>query len=207
VAVADAARGRLIAVEGAFGPDLAIAARRVAWEMRDSVRGVSSWDSSGIFTELAVADPELPGPSARTLTLLYAADLAFRLRWQIRPLLEAGHSVIAAPYVQSAVAVGLAAGLPARWLSELFRFAPAPAVCYHVRHRPGRGRPARAGYVEFASTAIAASSEPANPMQLQTLTKEQLDRLERRGPCVRLTRDGRVRREPVSPSGRRRAAR
>ena len=52
-----------------------------------------------------------PGaPSARTLLLLYAADLAFRLRWQIRPALAEGRTVVAAPYVDTAVAFGRAAG-------------------------------------------------------------------------------------------------
>ena len=34
----------------------------------------------------------------------------FRLRWEIRPVLEAGGVVIAAPYVETAVAFGAAAG-------------------------------------------------------------------------------------------------
>ena len=40
----------------------------------------------------------------RTLLLLYAADLAFRLRWEIRPALAEGHTVIAAPYLDTAFA-------------------------------------------------------------------------------------------------------
>jgi hypothetical protein len=59
--------------------------------------------------------------------LLYAADLAFRLRWEIRPTLADGRAVVAAPYVDSAVAFGRAAGLKAGWLANLFRFAPRPA--------------------------------------------------------------------------------
>ena len=66
-----------------------------------------------MFQELAVADEAAGAPSARTLLLLYAADLAFRLRWQIRPALAEGRTVVAAPYVDTAMAFGRAAGLEA----------------------------------------------------------------------------------------------
>jgi thymidylate kinase len=39
--------------------------------------------------------------SPRTLILLYAADLHFRLRWQILPALDEGQTVVAAPYVET----------------------------------------------------------------------------------------------------------
>ena len=51
------------------------------------------------------ADAVSPRPRPRTLILLYAADLAFRLRWQIRPVLEEGTHVIAAPYLETVVAL------------------------------------------------------------------------------------------------------
>ncbi|MBI4477255.1 MAG: hypothetical protein HY654_08790 [Acidobacteria bacterium] len=207
-AVPVAPRGRLIAVEGAVGPDLAVAAKRLARAQRDADSGVSAWDASGIFTELAATDPEIRAPCARTLTLLYAADLAFRLRWQIRPALAGGHSVVAAPYVESALAVGLAAGLPKRWLADLFRFAPTPHICYHLRHSGGHGRvTAGRGYVTFACTAIAANGGPINPARLHKLTTEHLARLERIGRCRRLARAGAVARAPSSPSGARTRAR
>src|SRR5213594_337653 len=89
--------------------------------------GISRWDASGVFQDLAVADAGAGAPSARTLLMLYAADLAFRLRWEIRPALAEGRTVVAAPYIETAVAFGRAAGLPAAWLTNLFRFAPRPA--------------------------------------------------------------------------------
>ena len=45
-------------------------------------------------------------PLLGRLLLLYAADLAFRLRWEIRPALAEGYTVVAAPYVETAVAFG-----------------------------------------------------------------------------------------------------
>jgi hypothetical protein len=180
------ARSRLIAVDGTRELHLAAAAKRIVRMLRDNEgeAGVSAWDSSGIFTELAMADPDVPGPSARTLTLLYAADLAFRLRWQINPALEAGQSVVAAPYVESAIALGIGAGLPKRWLVELFRFAPKPHACYRISERGGRGKAGAAGgYPELFRDAIEASGDAIDPVRLRKQSIEYLDRLQRRHRC------------------------
>src|SRR5205814_3219821 len=118
---------RLIAVDGVNGAAVRAAARAEHVAVPRARRGgVSVWDASGIFEDLAVADREAGAPSARTLLLLYAADLAFRLRWEIRPTLAEGRSVVAAPYVDTAIAFGRAAGLTSAWLSNLFQFAPRP---------------------------------------------------------------------------------
>ncbi|MBI3261689.1 MAG: hypothetical protein HYZ58_00890 [Acidobacteria bacterium] len=188
MAVGHATSGRLIAVEGTCGPDLAAAAKHLSRGLGDGASGVSAWDASGIFTELAAAEPQVARPTTRTLTLLYAADLAFRLRWQIRPALDAGHAVVAAPYVQSAMALGSAAGLPTRWLIELFRFAPAPHVCYRVRERRLRSSvQAASGYLEFFCGAIDAGGDPRQSARLRTRAIDFLDRLERRRRCTPLT--------------------
>ena len=118
-------KARLISVDGVDASAVIADARRAIGGRRRG--GVSHWDASGIFQDLCVADAEAGAPSARTLLLLYAADLAFRLRWEIRPALAAGRTVVAAPYVDTAVAFGRAAGVPAGWLTNLFRFAPPPA--------------------------------------------------------------------------------
>src|SRR3954468_2530853 len=119
-----APRAALIAVDG-VEPGQVLAEARAALGSRDR-GGISRWDASGVFQELAVADQAAGAPSARTLLLLYAADLAFRLRWQIRPALAEGRTVVAAPYVATAIAFGRAAGLNPGWLANLFRFAPRP---------------------------------------------------------------------------------
>jgi hypothetical protein len=187
-------RGRLIAVDGSHEPDVAAAAKRLCRALRslntDGGGGVSRWDSSGVFTELAAADADIPGPSARTLSLLYAADLAFRLRWQIGPAIEAGHSVIAAPYVESAKALGIAAGLRRQWLDALFRFAPKADVCYHVNERGGRvARRAPGGYLECFSNAVMESGVMVDLDALRKRSVDYLNALEGRGRCSRLTAD------------------
>jgi hypothetical protein len=188
-----ARRGRLIALEGSRGPDLSATAKRLLRHLcRKSEGGVSEWDASNIFSELRMGDANIPGPSPRTLVLLYATDLAFRLRWEIKPALEEGQCVIAAPYVHSAIAFGKAAGLPRRWLVEVFRFVPKPEVFYRV---PERRAPAAAtakvldGYLEFCSVALSGASPPWSPVDLRKSFVAYLDALEHRRGCQAVTEE------------------
>ena len=185
MAARGAARGQLIAVDGG-GAGLTAAAKTLTAALRRERdgSGVSTWDSSGIFTEIR-PEEEIPGPSARTLTLLYAADLAFRLRWQIRPAMEAGFSVVAVPYVETAKALAIAAGLPRKWLQEVFRFAPRPDSCYHVVDRGPRTRTARTDYVECFVNAMAWSDQVIDPVQFRKQSIAYLTALEKNGRCRR----------------------
>ena len=152
--------GRLIAVEGV---DAAAVLAQARASLTSVTRGgLSRWDASGVFQDLGVADAAAGAPSARTLLLLYAADLAFRLRWQIRPALADGRTVIAAPYVDTATAFGRAAGLPAGWIANLFRFAPRPRERRFV-HPPGRSRSVAItdGFVGFSCDRIVGANERA----------------------------------------------
>ena len=171
-----AATGTLVAVDGANGGALRAAARAEhAGAPRAQRGGVSVWDASGVFEDLALADPEAAGaPSARTLLLLYAADLAFRLRWEIRPTLAEGRTVVAAPYVATAVAFGRAAGLPRGWLNDLFAFAPRPDKARRVGAAPGRAAAGRSGFVEFACDRLAARPDGLTSRQLADRARDYL---------------------------------
>ena len=152
-------RGRLIAIEGTRGKDTAAAAAAVIAALKDAgiESAISRLDASGLFGELAAAGHGDRNISTRTLTLVYAADLAFRLRWEIRPVLEAGGVVIAAPYVETAVAVGVACGLSEPWIRELLRFAPKPDVRARAEERkPDRGWKPRLdrGYPEYCAAML-----------------------------------------------------
>lgn len=157
------APARLIAIDGSRGADVAKSADRLAAALRE--RGVacviSRWDASGLFGELAQASTGAKGISPRTLSLVYAADLAFRLRWEIRPVLESGGIVIAAAYVETAIAFGAGCDLPEQWLRELMRFAPQPDVQALARERK-RERPWKArfdrGYAEYCAALLAESA-------------------------------------------------
>lgn len=140
--------GVLIALDGVSAAAIERAARRLAAARTQQRPGISRWDASGIFGDMAAAGPDVERASARTVLLLYAADLAFRLRWEIRPALNEGRLVIAAPYVDTAVALGRAVGIAETWVRSLFDFAPVADETEHVeaaRTAKARGE----GFIEF----------------------------------------------------------
>lgn len=177
------ASGRLIALEGTSGAGLMAAAKRLREQDRRLAVGVSKWDGSSIFYELGRSDPTLAKPSPRTLVLLYASDLVFRLRWEIQPALQQGQCVIAVPYVQTAIAFGRAVGLPRRWLAELFNTVPRPNICYWVA-APGQGASTRVeGFLEYCRALL----NPPDPSGLEAAIQAHLEALERRRGCQRFT--------------------
>jgi len=148
---------RLIAVDGVNGNALVAAAKHlISGEKKRNV-GVSHWDASGIFGEVVVAEDAAGRPSARTLLLLYAADLAFRLRWEIKPALDEGLIVVAVPYVDTAIAFGRAAGIDAGWLIDMFSFASKPGERKLVMAPAARSISDRKGFVEFGCQQLAST--------------------------------------------------
>lgn len=169
--------GRLIAVDGTRGKDVTLAANDLMAKLKDDgiECAVSRWDASGLFTDLAAGRNGDRDISIRTLSLVYAADLAFRLRWEIRPVLEAGGIVIAAPYVDTALAFAAVASPGAEgaagptleeWLRVLLRFAPPPDFRGLAEERkinkPWKRRTDR-GYAEYGASMLAAlSAQPGS---------------------------------------------
>jgi hypothetical protein len=181
---------RLIALDGGAGAPLHAVARNLAQSLRNATGagGVTAWDASGIFTDLCADDSEVATASARTLTLLYAADLAFRVRWHIGPALEAGEPVVAVPYIESAKALAVAAGLSKKWLDELFAFAPKPSVCYRVDPAVLRGTSGgRSGYPEWFTDIVAGNGQSLSPKQLHAKSTEYLKAAQARRRCKLLT--------------------
>jgi thymidylate kinase len=162
--VAEPLRGRLIAVDGAHGRDVAEAATKLYDSLtdREATAGISRWDASGLFGDVVSAPAHQRDLSPRTLVLLYAADLAFRLRWEITPALQQSMIVVAAPYVTTAITFGLATGLSSEWLRTLFRFAPPPARTVVLREpktaRTWKRKPER-GFGECCATLLEATPE------------------------------------------------
>lgn len=162
--VADARRGRLIAIDGAHGDEVADSATALYDRLTEGgvTTGVSRWDASGLFSDVVSAPTADRDVSPRTLVLLYAADLAFRLRWEIVPALEQGLVVVAAPYVTSATTFGRATGLSSDWLSALFRFAPTPARTVVLRGRKSNRtwkRTPERGFGECCAALLGATPE------------------------------------------------
>ena len=156
-------RGRLIAIDGSRGKDVSLAASDLVAKLKHQGLecAVSRWDASGLFTDLAAGVKNDRNVSIRSLSLVYAADLAFRLRWEIRPVLEAGGVVIAAPYVETAVSFGTICGLDEAWLRTLLRFSPAPDFAGLVDERkidrPWKHRSNR-GYAEFGAMMLEVAA-------------------------------------------------
>jgi Thymidylate kinase len=154
--------GRLIAVDGSRGKDTAAAADAVVKRLRDAgvECAISRWDASGLFGELAATARGDRNISMRTLALVYAADLAFRLRWEIRPVLEAGGVVVAAPYIDTPIAFGAGCGLSEEWTRQLLRFAPPADVRGRADERklrrPWKRRTDR-GLPEYCAMMLDAS--------------------------------------------------
>jgi hypothetical protein len=167
------ATGTLIAVDGVNGRAVMRTAAKVAAEKPRDRPGISSWDASGIFGDLDAAGAEVERPSARTLMLLYAADLAFRIRWEIRPALAEGRSVIAAPYVDTAFALGRAMGLNEAWLRSVFEFAP-PATERRYVDGTSVMNTAGQGFIELACRMLAGMETRAGRLDLINRTQSKL---------------------------------
>jgi len=166
--------GQLISLDIVDGRNAVGSARKLL-KSRSAEGGISTWDASSIFFEmhgLEVNDK----PSPRTLVLLYAADLFFRLRWEILPAIQEGKSVVAVPYVETGYAFGIISGLPKKWLTEVFRFAPPAIESFHVNGvANARLGAATAGFVEFCSSTLEQDLRPK--------FATYFDELERSGAC------------------------
>lgn len=185
-------RAQLVALDGTRHADLRGAARSLRERLasRKIRSGVSWWDASGVFFELGLGKRKHRAASPRTLLLLYAADLAFRLRWEIRPALAEGQTVIAAPYLDTAFAFGAACGLSREWLTSLFAFAPAPDAHFvtRERRRAGGGKVnGKAGFAEFSSAVVAESTPSFVPADAQRRMIAFLEATARRRGSRRLT--------------------
>ena len=69
----------------------------------------------------------------RTLDLFYATDFADRLENEILPALRAGFVVLTDRYIYSIMARSIVRGIDPDWLSELYRFAPAPHAIFYLK--------------------------------------------------------------------------
>lgn len=195
-------KGRLLAIEGTRGRDLDEAADGLVDTLGGESAGVarSCWDASNTFFELRLGKAKDIRPPARTVLLLYAADLLFRLRWEIRPALEEGHTIVAAPYLDTAVAFGLACGVSKDWLDELFHFAPKPDFTFRLKEKVKAGKKTKAvkngkngkalksahGFVEFSNALLGTNSRSWNSTQVNAAILKHFDGLEHRSEILRL---------------------
>jgi len=166
---------RLIALDSVSGSAVLAAAKDFRAVGRKGV-GISQWDASGVFGDLDCDAHNRPSP--RVLLLLYATDLAFRLRWEIQPALAEGRIVIAASYVDTAIAFGRAAGLRGSWLTNLFGFAPVAAESHRIA--PPKATPGRDGFIEFGCDRMASARKGLSQHRLMERAAAFLKRTHRR---------------------------
>ena len=166
--------GQLLSLDVIDGRDSIQGAKRLL-ESCTGETGISNWDASSIFFEMHGLDID-ERPSPRTLVFLYAADVSFRLRWEILPALQEGKCVVAVPYVETGFALGAIAGLPRKWLNEVFRFAPKAQESYRLTTHPSTKLASpTTGFIEFCSSKMGQDLRPK--------FASYFDDLERHGRC------------------------
>ncbi len=130
--------GRLIAFEGIDGSGKSTQARLLfRWlQAQGAPVAQTSWNSSPL-----VAPAIRRGKSSRSLvpltySLVHACDFADRVEREILPHLEAGHTVVADRYAFTGMARDVARGIDARWVRQLYDFAPVPHLTFYCEIAP-----------------------------------------------------------------------
>lgn len=187
-------KGKLIALDGSGNPTMAVAIKRLVrhYGGAKSNVGVSKWDASAIFFDILEGSRDIPGATPRTLLLLYATDLAFRLRWEIEPALAEGMTVIAAPYVEAAFAFAKATGVPRSWVRDLLSFAPRAGASYRVSEvgsTSKTGQPAE-NFLEFCFLQLRRGKGQWATEDARTVFLLHLKTRESRGRCQLATERG-----------------
>jgi len=188
-----ASTGRLVALDGMKGRELEQGAERLVslLSRAHGDAGWSRWDASNTFYELRLGKAKRYAPPPRTLLLLYASDLLFRLRWEIRPALAEGRTVVAAPYLETGIGFGVASGLPLDWLQELFSFAPKADASFRLKEskklqEKAKRKKAANGFVEFCFNTLAATHPYWNLPEAYAGMRHYLDTLEEKEEIRRL---------------------
>src|SRR5437016_8857291 len=143
----------------------------------------TEWNSSPLVKSATRRGKQRRLLTPTTFSLLHAADFADRCERQIMPLLQGDHLVLADRYIYTAFARDAARGCPARWLRNLYRFAPIPDITFYFRaplevavHRILSGRP-KLKYYE-AGMDLGMSYDRAESFRLfQARILEEYDKM------------------------------
>lgn len=93
----------------------------------------TEWNSSPLVKSATRRGKQRRLLTPVTFSLLHAADFADRCERQILPLLQGNYLVLADRYIYTAFARDTARGCSARWLRNLYRFAPVPDLTFYFR--------------------------------------------------------------------------
>jgi dTMP kinase len=127
--------GRLFIVEGVdgSGKSTQIALLRQWLVAQGYTVFFSEWNSSPLVKRTTSRGKKRMLLTPATFSLLHATDFVDRMEREIIPALKAGAIVLADRYTYTAFARDGARGLPAGWVRNLYRFAPAPTVAFYFR--------------------------------------------------------------------------
>ncbi len=127
--------GRLIVVEGLDGSGKSTQMERL--KERLEAEGVevvlTTWNSSDLVSDAVKGAKKERTLTPKTFSLLHASDLADRLDKTILPALERGAVVLADRWFFTALARDRVRGMDARWLRNLYEFAPRPDLTLYYR--------------------------------------------------------------------------
>lgn len=131
---------------------------------------------------------QMPESGAKTLALLYAADLADQAERRVIGALDAGFVVVADRWTVSALARCMVRGISAEWMQGVLPVRPEPDATIHIRVPP----PVRLGR-EISKRGLPDHSESGRDLGLdadplrsfvkyQALLDRQFERFGRQAP-------------------------
>jgi dTMP kinase len=131
-------QGKLIIVEGAdcSGRSSQIAMLKVWLEANGHAVMDTGLRRSGLVGEAIEEAKQGHTLGKKTMSLLYATDLADQLENKIIPALKAGFVVLADRYIFTLMVRDLARGADKAWLKELFGFALVPDLVFYLSVNP-----------------------------------------------------------------------
>ncbi|HEY3273645.1 MAG TPA: hypothetical protein VGJ92_07790, partial [Methanocella sp.] len=131
-------QGKLIIVEGAdcSGRSSQIAMLKVWLEANGHAVMDTGLRRSGLVGEAIEEAKQGHTLGKKTMSLLYATDLADQLENKIIPALKAGFVVLADRYIFTLMVRDLARGADKAWLKELFGFALVPDLVFYLSVEP-----------------------------------------------------------------------
>jgi dTMP kinase len=127
--------GRLVAVEGVDGSGKSTQVRLLLQWLQAGGHPafLTAWNSSPLVHPSLRRAKRAEALVPEVFCLMHAADLADRLDREVLPRLEAGFTVLADRWVCTALARDGARGLPARWVRQVYAFAPRPTLTLYFR--------------------------------------------------------------------------
>lgn len=130
--------GKLIIIEGAdcSGRSSQIAMLKVWLEANGHAVMDTGLRRSGLVGEAIEEAKQGHTLGKKTMSLLYATDLADQLENKIIPALKAGFVVLADRYIFTLMVRDLARGADKEWLKELFGFALVPDLVFYLSVEP-----------------------------------------------------------------------